>query len=259
MKKLFLLGFIASPLLFPVISSAQPSFNKAQPIIEIKEPIQSKSDTSNIYERPPSMWLIQSKNILMFDSGVDGQKIQKIPVRSGAIGLQQKPGEYIIEYYTHDPVNFIGWGHDSTLFADNAFSFVRKGDSLKNRIAKGLPVGMGHTQPRHCSGLQSYLKAKNDWVKTTNEFLKQNKTLVQSDPAKFKLAYFQFSASHPKPPNPCSQGPEVATGESHGCLRIGRSDAMFAIQWLEFHDRNKQPVTMWIDQRPPSFPASYQP
>jgi hypothetical protein len=155
-------------------------------------------------------------------------------------------------------VYFAGWG-STTLFGDHVWPFVPKGRTMEEMIAKGELVGAGHTQPRHCDSLQSYLGRQKKWATLTNQFIKTNNTLQKSDPIRFNKAYLEFTAKTPKPSNPCSKAPVKAWGSSHGCVRVDGDTAPFIITWMEFHRANGKPLTLFIDQRPPSLPASYQP
>jgi hypothetical protein len=260
MKRLFVLGGFLALTLNAQIASAQPLPLKPDFSVTTPSPETIKKIVPNpaqiVYDRPPSMYLIQNRNLLVFDSGI-GDKIEKISVRTGGPGLQSKKGIYDIPFISRDPVYFAGW--DSlTLFGDNVWMFVPKGRTLADMISKREFVGAGHTQPRHCAGLQNYLGKLRKWSTLTNQFLKENDNL-QSDPVSFNKAYSLFKNMNPKPNSPCSKAPDRAWGSSHGCIRVDGVTAPLIMTWMEFHRANGKPLTLYIDQRPPSLPASYQP
>jgi hypothetical protein len=260
MKKFFLLGGVLTLTLYTqsVFAQSVPPVN-----LELKTDLSTQSPkleakpVAVVYDRSPSMWLIQNRNILVFDSGI-GDRIEKISVRTGGPGLQSKKGEYNIPWFTKDPVYFPGWG-STTLFGDHVWPFVPKGQTIASMVARGELVGAGHTQPRHCDSLQNYLGKQKKWGMLTNQFLKANDMLQKSDPVAFNKAYSEFTNKNPKPINPCSKPPDRAWGSSHGCVRVDGLTAPFIITWMEFHHANRKPLTLFIDQRPPSLPVSYQP
>jgi hypothetical protein len=265
MKKIFVLGGIFALSLCSQPASTQTAIQdpEIKPILPaIPPPVVTEKavpkPTSVVYECDPSMWLIQSQNLLIFHSCIAGAKIEKISVRTGGPGLQSKRGKYYIPWFSRDPVYFSGWG-SSTLFADFVWPFVPEGQTIASMVARGELVGAGHTQPRHCDGLQTYLGKQKKWATLTNQFLKTNDVLQKTDPSAFSKAYFEFTNKNPKPFSPCSKAPAQAWGQSHGCVRIDGVTAPFIITWMQFHVANGKPLTLFIDQRPPSLPDSYKP
>jgi hypothetical protein len=131
MKKFFLLGGVlaltlSSQTVFAQTAEVTPILPNTIPSKLVKQ--KPSKPIGVVYDRPPTMWLIQNRNILVFDSGI-GNNIEKISVRTGGPGLQSSKGEYYIPWFSRDPIYFPGWG-SSTLFGDHVWPFVPKGKTI---------------------------------------------------------------------------------------------------------------------------------